>query len=202
MNAFYAWVRLHPVIVIAASLVGAGFHLYYRVKRQRAFSRRLAEVEAKESEEHGGVLKNPPAWLRVRNGALFTLAFPGAFSVLIWAVYVFGGRMQRDDAGVSTDMLVLSIAYPLGSLLMGAIVGLGRPVMRGFITATLVGSLAVAPLSIGVELSMDNALTQWRLPNTVMTAVMTLLFGTALGHGVRAVKRRRLTTRATSVTGK
>jgi len=202
VNAFYAWVQFHPVIVIAFSLVGAGLHLYYRVKRQRAFSRRLAEVEAKESQQHGGVLENPPAWLRVRNGALVTLAFPGAFSVLIWAIYVFGGRIQRDGAGVSTDMLVLSIAYPLGSLLMGAIVGLGRPVMRSFITSTLVGSLAVAPLIIGIELSMDNALTQWNLPDMVMTAFMILFFGIALGYGARTVKRGRLTTRATRVTGK
>ena len=200
MNAFYAWVQSHPVIVIAASLLAAGYHLYFRIKRQRAFSRRLAEVEAQESQQHG-VLEHPPAWLRVRNGALFTLLFPGVFSVLIWAVYVFGGRMQRDSAGVSTDMLVLSIAYPLGSLLMGAVIGLGRPAMRNVISSTLIGTLAIAPLMIGIGLSMDNALTHWTLPDTVMTAGLTVLFGAALGYGATTRKRGRAA-RRTRVTGR
>lgn len=201
MTAFYAWVRLHPAIVIAASLLGTGLHLYRRFKRQRAFSRRLAEVEAKEAQHHGGVIENPPAWLRVRNGASLTLLVPGVFSVLIWAVYAFGGRIQRDSAGVSTDMLVLSIAYPLGSVLMGAIVGLGRPAMRNVISSTLIGTLAVAPLMIGIALSMDNALTRWRLQDTVMAAGLSLLFGAALGYGATTRTRRRAAGR-TGATGR
>jgi hypothetical protein len=178
-----------------------GVHLYNRIKRQRAFSRRLAEIEAKDAQQHGGVLENPPAWLRVRNGALVALLFPGVFSILIWAVYVFGGRIQRDGAGVRTDMLVLSVAYPLGSLLMGAIVGLGRPVMRNLITSTLVGSLAIAPLIAGIVLSMDNALTQWRLSDTAMAAGMSLVFGAALGYGATTRTRRRAAGR-TGATGR
>jgi hypothetical protein len=122
---------------------------------------------------------------------LLCLVFPGVFSVLIWAAYLLGGRIQRDNSGVTTDLLVLSIAYPVGSLLMGTVLGLGVPLMRNFASSSIVGILAIAPLMVGIGLSIDNALTQWTLSDTVLTASLTIVFGIALGCGATIVTRRR-----------
>lgn len=191
MNAFYAWAQSHPAIVIAASIVAFGFHAYRVVRKQRAFARRVAASEPQLTQRKGGTLATPSAWRRVRNAALLCLVFPGVFSVLIWAVYLLGGRIQRDNSGVTTDLLVLSIAYPVGSLLMGAVLGLGLPLMRNFVSSSIVGILAVAPLMVGIGLSMDNALTQWTLGDTVLTGSLTIVFGMTLGYGATMVTRRR-----------
>ena len=73
--------------------------------------------------------------------------------------------------------------------------------MRNVISSTLIGTLAIAPLMIGIGLSMDNALTHWTLPDTVMTAGLTVLFGAALGYGATTRKRGRAA-RRTRATGR
>ena len=191
MNAFSAWAQSHSAIVIAASIAALGCHAYRLVRTQRAFPRRVAALESQLAQRRGGTLATPSAWRRVRNTALFCLVLPGVFSILIWAAYLLGGRIQRDHYGVTTDLLVLSIAYPLGSVLMGTVLGLGMPLMRNFMSSSIVGIVAIAPLMIGIGLSMDNALTQWTLSDTVLTGSLTIVFGMALGYGATTVTRRR-----------
>ena len=195
VNTFSAWVESHGAIVIAAALVGAGVQIYYRLERLRALLRRIAERQNETALQSSRAQSEPSAWRRAIQGASFTLIVPGAFSILIWAAYLFAGRTLGDNGDIQIDTLVLSIAYPLGSALMGAVLGLGRPVMRNFIMSTFVGVVAVAPWIIGIELSMGNALTHWGVPNTAMTVMIVLALGIALGFGATAVRRRRVITR-------
>ncbi len=72
-------------------------------------------------------------------------------------MYMIVGRHQLSD-GTDTDLLVLSIAYPLGSAMMGGVIGLGEPFMRGHVRSALVGIAAIAPFVFGVMLSVDHGL--------------------------------------------
>jgi hypothetical protein len=120
---------------------------------------------------------------RIGRGALMGLAFPGAFTILILIMYLVGGRYQTDRTG-SLDTLVLLIAYPTGSAIMGAVLGFALPFMRNWVSAALVGMVALAPLIIGIALSSHDAGTPWAPDEAIIAAIMIAVFGSALGISV------------------
>jgi hypothetical protein len=129
-----------------------------------------------------------PPWQRIGRGALMGLVLPGAFTILILYEYLHGGRYQNDGRS-TTDVLVLLIAYPIGSVIMGAVLGFGTRFIRSMASATVVGMLAIAPLLIGCGLSLDDG--HWEASDTIITAILTVVFGAALGHGVLRARRNR-----------
>jgi hypothetical protein len=123
------------------------------------------------------------AWNRARRGASLGLAFPGIFTILILVIYAFGGRHQLSK-GTEIDFLVLSIAYPLGSAIMGAVLALGAPFMRGYVRSALVGMAAFAPFVIGIGLATDNGLTRWDSSQTGVSVALTIFYGGVVGYVV------------------
>ena len=123
----------------------------------------------------------PSAWRQWLDAVAFSATFPGMFSIPIWAIYLFGGRYWTDPDGVRMDWLVLSIAYPVGALLIGAIAGLGTPLRRNVLSSCIIGTIAIAPLAAGIALSMGNALTHWAVANTIVAGSLSLAFGITLG---------------------
>lgn len=196
MSAFSTWVQSHSVIAIVLATVALGFRVFGLVQKRRHVFSPARSTGERGGDSNGGTVPKVGTWQRVRNGASFGAICPGLFSVLIWLIYLFGGRFQQDN-GVTTDFLVLSIAYPLGSLLMGAILGLGLPMMRNFASSSMVGMIAIAPLSIGIGLSMDNALTHRTSGTTVVVAVVTVFLGMAIGYGATNVTRQRVAVETT-----
>lgn len=169
--------------VIAAGVALIGLRLYLGMWQLHRNDRRVMRMFRRERAMHGGHdAPLPGAWTRMRNAGLATLLVPGAASLLVFAMYAFGGRYQVDRDG-RIDCLVLSIAYPMGSALLGAIVGLCTPWMRGFVRSSLVGMVALTPLTIGCALAMDDALTHWQSFDTILCVGMISVFGMAIGYG-------------------
>jgi hypothetical protein len=176
-------------------LIGASFafalatRIYLAMRRRRAMVARFDAVPASERERRRREFVAQGGWQRAWRGMKVTLVVPGAFTILIVALYMIGGRHQLSH-GTDTDLLVLSIAYPVGSAIMGAVIGLGAPFMRGHVRSALVGIAAVAPFVFGICLSMDNGLQHMGEVQIVMGAGMTILFGSAIGYGVGRARRR------------
>jgi hypothetical protein len=128
-------------------------------------------------------------WLRLRNGALFGLVFPGGCTLIILAMYALGGRYQHDKAS-DMDLLVLSISYPIGSVLLGAILALAGTWVRGFLLSTLVGIIAITPFVVAVGLGMDDGLHHWNREHTIICGSLILVYGAAIGYGMARTKRK------------
>jgi hypothetical protein len=176
--------------LIGAVVVLAGAARIYRAfRRRRRMVARLDAVPASERERRRREFVAQSAWQRAWRGMRVTLIVPGAFTILIVAMYVIGGRHQL-SRGTDTDFLVLSIAYPLGSAIMGAVIGLGAPFMRGFVRSALVGIAAIAPFVFGIMLAVDNGLQHLDEMHMVVGTGMTVLYGSAIGYGVGRARRQ------------
>ena len=140
----------HPWVTIAilVAIIAVASYQFFSGRREAA-----SRVEAPRSPEEGSALRKLLAlgpWQRGWRGAALGLAFPGIFTILILAIFAFGGRHQL-SRGVETDYLVLSIVYPLGSAIMGAVLALGAPFMRGYVRSALVGMRRSRRLSLGLD---------------------------------------------------
>lgn len=178
-----AWMAAHPLLTIVVVVGLSGARAYFLYKQWRG--RKPIGIAAHAAESHGKIesAATPSVWRRTRNGAVVGLMFPGIFTLLLVGVYLFGGRYQRDyDSTI--DMLVLSIAYPLGSAIMGGVIGFGAPFMTNFARGTLVGTAAMLPFMIGIGLSMSNGLAHWDMPWTLVTASLSVMLGAGLAIGV------------------
>ena len=156
--------------------------LYRRWQRRARLGVRLARDAVRAGD---APFASRPFWERVERGAFLTALVPGGCSVLILLWAAFGGRYQKiakDDVS-SVDVLELGILYLLGSIWMGAAIAAGAPLMRGFVSRSLVGMTAVAPLIAACVWAMSAG--QWELVDTVISASMILLYGVCIGHGVK-----------------
>jgi len=173
----------HPWVTIAILVTIIAWASYDFFSGGRAA---MPRVEAPRSGEEGGALRKLlalGAWERAWRGARLGLVFPGVFTILILVIYLFGGRHQL-SRGIEADFLVLSIAYPLGAAIMGAVLALGAPFMRGYVRSALVGMAALAPFLIGIGLSMDDGLTHWSSSQTEITFALTIVYGGMIGYVV------------------
>jgi hypothetical protein len=176
-------------------LIGASFafalatRIFLALRRRRAMVARLDAVPASERERRRREFVARGAWQRAWRGMKVTLVVPGAFTILIVAMYMIAGRHQL-SRGTDTDLLVLSIAYPLGSAIMGAVIGWGAPFMRGHVRSALVGIAAIAPFVFGVMLSVDNGLQHLDEVHIVLGVGMTIVYGAAIGYGVGRARSR------------
>ena len=107
------------------------------------------------------------------------------FTVLIFAMWIFGGPEQRvRGALVRVDLLLL--LYPLGAILTGAILGVLEPfVGRSRWRAALTGAVAVLPWFAGIALTTDHGYRDWNGAHTFTIVIMTLVFGPVVGQWVR-----------------
>jgi len=156
--------------------------LYRRWQRRARLGVRLARDAVRAGD---APFASRPFWERVERGAFFTALVPGGCSVLILLWAAFGGRYQKiakDDVS-SVDVLELGILYLLGSIWMGAAIAAGAPLMRGFVSRSLVGMTAVAPLIAACVWAISAG--HWELVDTVISASMILLYGVCIGHGVK-----------------
>ena len=170
---------------IAALVFGViiqSYVLYRRWQRRARLGVRLARDAVRAGD---APFASRPFWERVERGAFLTALVPGGCSVLILLWAAFGGRYQKiakDDVS-SVDVLELGILYLLGSIWMGAAIAAGAPLMRGFVSRSLVGMTAVAPLIAACVWAMSAG--HWELVETVISASMILLYGVCIGHGVK-----------------
>ena len=171
-------------LVLVATLAAARFYLLF-AKRQRIL-RRVDAAQAAYVAAGGVPFAQLPTRHRVSRAARFTALVPGGCTALILIAFLVGGRFQRDP-GVTIDLLELATLYFAGSVFIGVALGFGAPVMRGFVRASIVGIIAIAPLSIGCVLSMDEG--HWGTFETILAAGMSVALGTALGYGASRGER-------------
>jgi hypothetical protein len=100
---------------------------------------------------------------------------PGIFSLLILAILVFGGRYQNDKYGQPQDMLVLFVGYLLGSVFLGAIMGVLSPWTRRVPLAVGAGWLAAMPMTAGIVAAQGDNLGHWTTQATEMAMGFSLL---------------------------
>ena len=107
------------------------------------------------------------------------------FTILIFAMWIFGGPEQRvRGALVRVDLLLL--LYPLGAIVTGAILGVLEPfVGRSRWRAALTGAVAVLPWLAGIALTTDHGYRDWNGAHTFTIVIMTLVFGPVVGQWVR-----------------
>ena len=177
----------HPWITIGVIVAAlAGYSYMFFSDRRRAV-RLQAAKPVEVAREVGPRFSELTARQRLVKGGTITLVIPGGFSSLLLLIGVFGGRYQR-DGDITTDFFTLSELYLLGSIFLGAAIGLGAPFMRGLVRASLVGMVAIAPLLLGVAWSMDSG--NWHAFDTVFVGLMTVILGIAIGRGAMREERR------------
>ena len=180
------WVT-HPWLTIggiATALAGYSY-MFFSDRRRRALAVTLPPPAIPKPS--GEALSKASTWRRTVRGGAITALFPGGFSALMLLVCLFGGRYQRDH-NKTIDLLQMAILYFVGSSFLGAAIGFGIPYMRGPVRATLGGAIAIAPLLIGISISMDAG--HWGTFETVFSASMSVLMGLAIGLGVTNGERR------------
>ena len=107
------------------------------------------------------------------------------FTILIFAMWIFGGSAQRVRGTlVRVDLLLL--LYPLGAIVTGALLGLFETFIgRSRWRAALAGAIAVLPWFAGIALTTDHGYRDWNDAHTFATVIMTLIFGPLVGQWVR-----------------
>jgi hypothetical protein len=119
--------------------------------------------------------------VRAERGALVMLLGFGIFSVGSLALLVFGGRHQADSHGNPQDLLILFLAWTLGSGWAGAIFGLASPWMWRLPVAVAIGPIAVLPLMVGFIAADANGFSHWTGHQTMLAVVISVVIGVILG---------------------
>jgi hypothetical protein len=125
--------------------------------------------------------RGQPAFVRAGRGALVMLLGFGIFSLGSLALLVFGGRHQADSHGNPQDLLILFLAWTIGSAWAGATFGLASPWMRHLPVAVAIGPIAVLPLMVGFIAADANGFSHWTSHQTMLAVVISLVVGVILG---------------------
>ena len=88
---------------------------------------------------------------RLRWGATWGLRYGAVYTIVALLAVVLGGTRLLDRAGVS--LLGVLLLYLAGGPLIGALIGLLRPVADTDLGAIVVGIVATVPLMAGVALA-------------------------------------------------
>ena len=111
----------------------------------------------------------------VKRGILVGLFFAAAYSLYVVVLYLLRGA-EPFEAHHTTLPRVLG-AYLFGGTTGGAIVGLLQPLIRNRITAIGVGILAALFVSLGLTIATNGLFSEWRSPEWITIAIMSILFG-------------------------
>jgi hypothetical protein len=136
------------------------------------------------------------ATTRVAAGAMGGAVF-AAFALVSAAAWLVVGPVSTTRGGVRVRWDLLTVGYPLGAVLGGALLGFARPCVRPRPLAALFGLLALLPLSVLLTASLDGAHRAWSLRHTVLALVTAAVLGGGLGWtlhapaAARAWQRRR-----------
>lgn len=122
-----------------------------------------------------------PAFARVELGALSVLIAFAIFSFGSLAFLVIGGRHQADSHGNVQDVLVLFLAWTVGSAWLGATLGLAAPWLRRLPVALIVGPPAVFPIMVGFIAADANGFAHWTEHQTNVSIVVSLIVGAFVG---------------------
>jgi hypothetical protein len=107
----------------------------------------------------------------------------GIFELLIVFVYLTGGRTQ---SGSHTDWLALSITYPAGIAVAGAIFGAARPLFRFLWLAIPVACVALSAWFAGIAIASAQSLRDdWQ-----GVVVLSMFFGSIVGGRIWWSERR------------
>jgi hypothetical protein len=190
----HTFISVHPGLTLGAiaTIVVLQSYLFYDKWRRRG--RFEAKLATEIARTRGVPFASRPLWQRAKRGTLFTAIIPGACSVPILLWCAFGGRYQKIDRNdaLNADLLELGLFYLLGSIWLGATIAVCAPLMRGFVSRSLIGMAAVAPLIGGIAWALKA--WHWESFDTVLSVSMSVFFGIAIGHGVR--RGQALTTRS------
>lgn len=95
------------------------------------------------------------AWRRTITGArvMFMSFLP--FFVLILIARIVEGPVYH-DRGDTTNLDLLAVVYPVGTIMFGAILGLGDPLLRRRITAIPLGIVAILPWVAAMGACLDR----------------------------------------------
>ena len=119
---------------------------------------------------------------RVAGGARWGLAAASCY--IAWAVVLFvvsgGATFHEKDASFGGVV----VAYAVGGLAGGAIVGLLLPLMRFRFGAFIVGVIAFVPVELGFRV-VEFGFAPWRYDDTLMVITLSTLLG---GFGGLVVK--------------
>jgi len=132
---------------------------------------------------------------RMIRGAIQALRYFGIFCLLILALWLFGGA-EQESRGMTIRADLLTLLYPAGVIIAGAVFGLLEPVAdRSRGAAMAVGVIALLPWVLGISLTMDRGYADWTIGHTITSLITTVLLGSAAGYGYslgnRPAPRRR-----------
>lgn len=128
--------------------------------------------------------KDLPALVRAEHGALALLLCFIIYPIAALALLVFGGRHQVDRHGNAQDLLILFLGWTLGSAWAGATLGMAAPWMRRLPIALAVAPVAVLPPIVGFIAADANGIDHWSRHQTVLSVVISLVFGVFVGVGI------------------
>ena len=116
----------------------------------------------------------------VRWGVGAGLWFAAAYSVLAAAIFAARGSAPLAGAGLTLPGVVA--AYFAGGAAGGALVGLGRPLLRWQVGAMLVGVLAAGPLALALLHALGARPSRADLGPAGGAALAALIWGVMFGN--------------------
>ena len=132
----------------------------------------------------------PRAPIRVRAaaGAAAGSVF-AVFTPILAATWLFRGAEVTIARGlVRVDLLTL--LYPLGAVIAGALLCILLPYGRGRIGGALLGAISLLPWIAAIAWCMDRGYAQWQVSHTILTFLVATLLGAPLGWHLGAFTQR------------
>jgi hypothetical protein len=122
----------------------------------------------------------------LRVAFMFGVGF-GTFDVLIILSLLVGGRYQtygRSARSGTCDFLFLSVAYPIGAFLSGAIIGATYSMRRRVWVVIPAMIASMVPWFTAIALPDVRARAHWAVADTDLVLVCSTLVGSVLGYGL------------------
>ncbi len=131
-----------------------------------------------------------PWWGRAARAAGNSVLALGLPCLLLVAVALVGGRYQHGRGGTEVDVGALSVLYPLGIALAGAIAGVGAPRVRRAWQAGLLGLAAALPAMSLIASTFDPRDPGASRGRVIAALVGALASGPAVGVNLFRHDRR------------
>lgn len=110
----------------------------------------------------------------VKWGTSWGLAFGAFYSIWVLVLFAFSGTAAFDRLRITLPKAIMF--YMLGGLVVGAIVGVLRPLSTRLAGAVAVGMIATVPLALGFRL-VTRGLAPWTGVDTAALITSTIVLG-------------------------
>ena len=138
-----------------------------------------------------GEAPHAPARTRIGAGAALGSVFLVFMPVLLLLWWSAGPEYVSKD-GLRLRVDLLSLLYPIGAVVTGALFFLLAGLVRTRFGKALMGAVSFLPWIIGIALCINGGYNHWTSLHSALTLIGSVTFGATLGwHASQFTTRRR-----------